>query len=416
MPFVETGSYPTRDGNSVIPWIDGEPAFRRICEAIEAARESVWATVAFMWPSFVMPDGRGSALDVLENAARRGVDVRIVFWRPDAETESFRENAFWGCEAHFSLLADRYRHIAIRWDRAAPGFCQHQKTWIIDARRDDATAFVGGINLNPHSVVGRAHAGEHQNHDVYVEVSGPSVADIHHNFAQRWNEASERHLTNGRWGGRSETDLPLPDGTPPARGGVTMQIQRTHLGDRSIFDQYVETVASAQRTIYLENQYLANAEIADALLSAARRGVLVVAMVPALPDRVSELKGQLAGVENFMLCGMASRIPSGRRALVYVHSKLMIADDEWVTVGSCNLHKYSLFGNSELNATFRDAKTARAMRVSLLGEHIGVDTSELTDVEALKLFQGVALENQRRRSTGDNDWQGMAFALGGAEQ
>jgi hypothetical protein len=51
-PFVATGSYPTRDGNLVRPLIDGEPAFRRICEAIEAARHSVWATITFMWPKF----------------------------------------------------------------------------------------------------------------------------------------------------------------------------------------------------------------------------------------------------------------------------------------------------------------------------------------------------------------------------
>ena len=47
--FVHTGSYPMRSGNLVRPLIDGEPAFRRICEAIEAARQSVWVTVTFMW-------------------------------------------------------------------------------------------------------------------------------------------------------------------------------------------------------------------------------------------------------------------------------------------------------------------------------------------------------------------------------
>lgn len=94
IPFVSSGSYPLRVGNFVRPLVDGEPAFRRICEAIEAARKSVWVTVTFMWPTFEMPDGRGSALDVLDRAAARGVDVRILFWRPDAETESLKRNAF----------------------------------------------------------------------------------------------------------------------------------------------------------------------------------------------------------------------------------------------------------------------------------------------------------------------------------
>src|SRR3954463_12222619 len=94
-PFVTTGAYPTRGGNHIRPWIDGEPAFRRICEAIEAAQHSVWATVTFMWPSFQMPDGRGAALDVLEDAAGRGIDVRVIFWRPDEPMASHRRNAFW---------------------------------------------------------------------------------------------------------------------------------------------------------------------------------------------------------------------------------------------------------------------------------------------------------------------------------
>ena len=46
-PFVATGAYPTRGGNRLRPWIDGEPAFRRICEVIEAAQRTVWATVAW---------------------------------------------------------------------------------------------------------------------------------------------------------------------------------------------------------------------------------------------------------------------------------------------------------------------------------------------------------------------------------
>src|SRR5262245_40916004 len=164
VPFVDTGSYPTRAGNRVLPLIDGDPAFRRICEAIELAQESVWATITFMWPSFHMPDGRGTALDVLERAAHRGIDVRLLFWRPGDDTARWRDNAFWGSAEHCELLSQHYPHVNIRWDRAHPGYCQHQKTWLIDPRRDGGTSFVGGINLNPHSVVTSDHRGNHHNH------------------------------------------------------------------------------------------------------------------------------------------------------------------------------------------------------------------------------------------------------------
>jgi len=225
------GTYPTRTGNAVTPWIDGESAFVRICEAIESAQYSVWATVTFMWPTFEMPGGRGSALDVFGRAARRGLDVRLIFWRPDDETANLRTDAFWGSPAQLELLARCYPSVNIRWDRAAPGYCQHQKTWLIDASNDGGTSFIGGINLNPHSVARRDHQGAHENHDVYIEVAGPAVADVCHNFVQRWNEASERELSDGLWGPRGGEPLVFPRRLPATQGEAVIQIQRTtHAG------------------------------------------------------------------------------------------------------------------------------------------------------------------------------------------
>ena len=62
---------------------------------------------------------------------------------------------------------------------------------------------------------------------MYVELKGPSVVDVHHNFIQRWNEASERHLSDGLWGQGSEYDLPFPTDIPERKGDAYVQIQRT---------------------------------------------------------------------------------------------------------------------------------------------------------------------------------------------
>ena len=311
VPFVQSSSYPLRPGNRVRPLIDGEPAFRRICQAIEAARQSVWATVTFMWATFEMPDGRGSTLDVLDRAAARGVDVRLIFWRPDAETGRHERNAFRGSTEHIGLLEARRSAVKIRWDRAHPGFCQHQKSWLVDAGADGETAFVGGINLNPHSMVAPGHCGEGHNHDVYVEIAGPSAVDVHHNFVQRWNEASERQAPDGRWGAGSETDLPFPIRVPARRGDATAQIQRTiHAvryrdgtatpdgrpfdiasGERSILDQYRAAIDAARRTIYIENQYLD---------------------VPETGRRRSRLAGVRLRARRHHACGVAPHEAPGR--------------------------------------------------------------------------------------------------------
>lgn len=378
-------------------------------------------------------------MDVLERAARRGIDVRILFWRPDSETASLRTNAFWGSPAHFEALAQLYPSVNIRWDRAYPGFCQHQKTWLIDPVQDSGSAFVGGINLNPHSLVRPNHRGAGHNHDVYVEVMGPAVADVQHNFVQRWNGASERDLDDGRWGRRSHEELVYPDRLPPSRGSARVQIQRTthadlyhddhpaveslafpiHRGEMTNLHQYEVAIRSAQRTIYLEHQYLDVVPIIEALEAALARGVRVVAMLPAVPvvsngARTTGLvasRARLSMHEHFTLAGMAGQDVNGARVPVYVHSKLMLIDDEWASVGSCNLHHYSVTGNGELNAAYHDSESVRAMRVELFQEHLGVDTNELQDTAALDLFQQVARANRRRYELGDPAWDGMAIAL-----
>ena len=62
VPGAVRSAYPLRTGNFVRPLVDGEPAFRRICEAVEAGRHSVWVTVAFLEHAVQMPAGRGTFL------------------------------------------------------------------------------------------------------------------------------------------------------------------------------------------------------------------------------------------------------------------------------------------------------------------------------------------------------------------
>ncbi len=430
IPCAQTAAYPARSGNALQPLVDGEPAFRRVCEAVETARHSVWATVTFMWAAFQMADGRGSALDVLNRAAARGLDVRLIFWRPDAETEPLKANAFWGSPEHIELLKASDSAIRVRWDRAQPGFCQHQKSWLIDAGTEMETTFLGGINLNPHSMVAPGHRGEGQNHDVYLELAGPSAVDIHHNFVQRWNEASERHLADGRWGAGSEVDLPFPNKVPKRQGDAIVQIQRTihsgrysdgratpegasfdiGAGERSNFDQYCAAISAAHRSIYIENQYVAVPEIIDCLRQTLLRGVEVVAVVPA-EGKISEELAALGTFETFTLAGIAGLGEDGQRRPVWVHAKLMIVDGEWGTVGSCNLHRYSLFGNCELNAAFWDRETACALLSELLQEHLDRDISGMDDRAALQLFRTIAADNRKHFEAGEYAWQGLAFSL-----
>jgi phosphatidylserine/phosphatidylglycerophosphate/cardiolipin synthase-like enzyme len=446
IPYTDTGSYPIRAGNAVQPLVDGEPAFRRICEAVESAQQSAWVTVAFYRPEFQMPDGRGSLFDVLDRAVDRGIDVRVIFWRHPGLEQIQPGTHFSGTTDERAMLAARGSRFLARWDRAHGTYCQHQKSWLVDAGRESEVAFVGGINLNPGSVVPPGHPAKDggNTHDVYVELRGPSATDVHHNFVQRWNEASDRDIDDGVWPHAANHDLlAFPQRTSADAGEVPVQIQRTvrrghytdetptpggqayaiQQGELSIVDQYLKAIDGAQRSIYLEGQAIGSPQAVDALDRALQRGVRVAFVVPI--DVNNEMAaarkndatapffesiGALGRFEHFTLAGLATPRGNGEYQNVYVHAKVALIDDAWCTIGSCNVANRSFYGDTELNASIWHAPTATALRNELLEEHLGRDVSALDDAAALDLFGHTARENAARRAAGEPQ-QGLALAL-----
>jgi phosphatidylserine/phosphatidylglycerophosphate/cardiolipin synthase-like enzyme len=434
IPFVASCAYPPRAENAVQPLVGGGVAYCRIAAAVQAAKHSIWLTVTFFAPDFHMPDGSGSLFDVLDRAVEQGLDVRVLFWRPNQESIGYGRT-FSGSPEERSMLAARQSRFRIRWDRAHGPYCQHQKSWLIDAGQPSETAFVGGMNLTA-KAIGR--------HDVYVEISGPSATDVHHNFVQRWNEASERDADDGTWGHDGDDGLRFPIRPSVPRGESVVQIQRmvragrysnAHCspegdaydiagGERSILTQYLQAISAARRSIYIENQAIPIPEVAATLEEALKRGVEVVALVPADPEdhvRVARQNPQhtplfdgvaaLGRYENFALVGIAGLDAQGCRSNIYVHAKIMLVDDVWATIGSCNLHALSLSGQTEMNASIWDPEVVRALRCELLAEHLDHDTAGIDDRAALRLYRDIARQNRQRREANDFKWQGLAFSL-----
>ena len=421
IPGTTSGPYPARLGNRVRAFIDGPQIMRRIGEAIAHARHSVWLTVAFYSDDFLIPDSQEPLFDILDRAVARGVDVRLLIWRPNPETAP-SPRMFGGSAEQRALLGKRGSRFKIRWDRAATVFCQHQKSWVIDAGQPSETSFVGGLNLT--SVAMRLH-------DVYVEVTGPSATDVRHNFVERWNEASERHAPDGNWMCDGSDELPHADRTGEPCGPSTVQIQRmldpsryvAARVERSILEQYQRAIDAARRTIYLQNQAIPMPEVARHLLAAVERGVDVVMLVPAIaeqyvyearhdPEQAARFWGieALGRYENFTLAGLAE-FHAGTRRAAYVHAKMMLIDDVWATVGSCNLHPFSLAGHTEMNASIWDAGVARDLRCRLFAQHLDIDTTSFDDREALRRFRDIARGNRHRMESRAADWQGLTFAL-----
>jgi cardiolipin synthase A/B len=442
-----TGAYPRRDGNRIRPLIDGEPAFRRIVAAVEAARTRVWVTLAFVDREAPLPDGRGTVFDVLDAAAARGVDVRALIWHePELDSMLPGSSHFPGHEAARAWLRARGSRLRARWDHVRD-YCHHQKSWLVDAGGPGEVAFVGGINVERGSMVSPGHRPTRDGddvHDVYLEIEGPAATDVHHNFVQRWNEASERAVPTGTWPDAATAgDLPFPTAPSAIRGDAPVQIVRTvraglytddtpspggaafpiAAGEFSACEQYLAAIGAARGSIYLEQQFLASPEALMALEAALERDVDVVILMPGDPMEqvraarrdpryapLFEHLGTLGRFPHFTLAGPIGSDDRGGPRHVYVHAKVGLVDDAWATVGSTNIATRSFYGDTELNASFWHAETVRAFRRDLLREQIGVDTAHLDARAALRLYAEVARANRTRLSR-HAPLQGLAVAI-----
>jgi len=255
---------------------------------------------------------------------------------------------------------------------------------------------------------------------------------VHHNFVQRWNEASERERPDGHWPeGRDAGALAFPTRLSPPAGDVPVQITRTvsegrygdgtptpdgkpfviREGEFSIFEQYLAAIDAAKRSIYLEDQAIGSPRIVGHLKAALERGVEVVFLVPGEchPEyhrarRIPALKpffdlvASLDRYPGFSLVAIAATAGPGDYREIYVHAKVALVDDAWATIGSTNTADRSFQRDTELNASIWHGDVVGRLRRDLFQEHLGLDTKVLDDVGALRRFHEQARDNAWRRA------------------
>ncbi|HEV2779980.1 MAG TPA: phospholipase D family protein [Actinophytocola sp.] len=400
---------PVRDGNRIDVLIDGEEALPAMRAAIEGATSSVHIANWHASPDFRLTREPGApTLRELLTAAARRVPVRVLLWAgpPVPAFEPTRTQAR-------ATQAELARDGAVRCAldaRERTLHCHHEKLMIVDG----GTAFVGGMDFT--ALQGDRHdSREHPAdrplgwHDVTARLSGPVVADVADHFRRRWNEITGEQLP--------------PPAVPEQAGGTTAQLIRTipertyefaPRGEFTLLDGYLRALRSARRLVYLENQFLWSPEITEILIDKLRRppdpAFRVVLLLPRRPSNGADTtRGQLARLIDAddggrRLLGATITAHDGERsAPVYVHAKIGIVDDEWMTIGSANLNEHSLFNDTEVNVSTDDADLVRATRLRLWAEHLQRPVSDVDGDPADvvdRLWRPTAEEQAERQAAG----------------
>jgi phosphatidylserine/phosphatidylglycerophosphate/cardiolipin synthase-like enzyme len=401
------GDPPPRDGCSLDVLVDGAQALPAIAEALQGARDFVHLTGWHLAPHFELVRGEpavGVGALLAELAER--IDVRVLVWA-GAPVPAFHPSRAEVREAVRNLT--RQTRIQCQPDpREHPFHCHHEKTICIDGE----IAFVNGIDLtddagdrfdsSAHPARGRLGW-----HDVGARLRGPAVADVHDHFAGRWHALTGERL-----------ERPAP---PAPAGDSTVQVVRTVAedmydefprGDFRILESYMRALRGAQRLVYLENQFLWSPEIVAVLAGKLRRpprdDFRLVVLLPAKANNgQDDTRGQLAVLAEaddhggrFLAATIRSRT-GGRDDPLYVHAKVGIVDDRWLTVGSANLNAHSLLNDTEMNVVTDDAALARETRVRLWAEHLELDRETVTRTDPVTLvddhWRTIAAEQLERR-------------------
>lgn len=368
-----------------------------------------------------------SVKNVLSYAVAKGVDVRVLLWStytlpfmagPKQVQEALEEVGV------LCLLDDTHMGLLNH-----PLTAHHQKTVVVDGR----CAFVGGIDMmmenngdhdrwdtKGHSYqhllrLGKNEFMPHSWHDVHMLFEGPAVFDVEHNFLQRWNAVVELHEM------KPELYVPEP---PPANASaalesnIRIQVTRT-IPDRTypfaaedgiatILETYQKAFAQAKRSIYIENQYfwrrtflgLENPllgqphpdmeQLLQTLAEALARGVVLTLVLPDNPNvgreftddglnYLWEIAPKAAASGTLHVYTLGTSLRKEDRVLyrpIYVHGKVAIVDDEWMTVGSANLNNRGMRDDTEMNIAIQDKRIARAMRILLMAEHLGLSDED----------------------------------------
>ena len=371
------GDPPPRAGNDLEVFIDGSEALPAIARAVTEARERVWVAGWHFTPEFLV--GEWTLRELLAEAAEH-VEVKLLAWagaplplfHPDRkEVREMRERLVGGTHIECALDA-----------KERPMHCHHEKLVIVDGR----VAFVGGIDLttlggnrlDTPSHPARGHLGWH---DAAARVKGPAAMDVADHFALRWAEV---------------TGEALPGTLVEETGDVELQVVRTvpnnvydrlPRGDFRILESYLRAIASAERLVYLESQFLWSYEFVSTLAEKLRNppndDFRIVVVLPAHPNNGQEdTRGQLGvlaeadgGAGRFLACTLWQ--PGHGADPVYVHAKIGIVDDRWLTLGSANLNEHSFFNDTEMNVVTQDSELAQAVRLRLWSEHLGISPAEV---------------------------------------
>jgi phospholipase D1/2 len=391
--------------------VDAEDYFRAFARAAEKAQHSVFIvgwdfhsrTRLHLEEDSSAPDLLGDFLNFLVKR-RRALEIHVLIWDYPMIFSKGRElSPIYG----FGWRPRRRVHVCYD-DHYPIGAAQHQKIVTIDG---GAMAFCGGLDLtrsrwdtSEHKPGDsrRVNFGEEEPyapfHDTMMAMDGEAARALDEIVRARWERAIRRPLPKVT----PRADV-WPEKLPVTVKDVDVAIARTvapMLNEKPVAEVealYLDMIAAAKQSIYIENQYFTSNSLGDALAKRLREpdGPEIIAVMRLSTEGWLEAPS-MGTLRTVLLRKLRDADAHGRFHPFYpnipclpegqccdLHSKLMIVDDEIVRIGSANFCNRSMGLDTECDVAIeakgeaRVAEVVRGFRNRLLAEHLGKSPEEV---------------------------------------
>lgn len=233
----------------------------------------------------------------------------------------------------------------------------HRKIVIIDG----SVAYTGGMNVADYYINGTEQVGSWR--DMHCRIEGDEVNTLQAIFLRIWNKTTKQDVHGPQYyrGIATEERFAVlsPDTCTTASNKMVGIINREPRTSNKIIRQfYLEAINSAQDSIKLINPYLTlNHKLKKSLRRAVERGVKVEIMVSAKSDMPLTPDCVFYNVHKLMKHGVDVFIYEPG----FHHTKVIMVDGRFCTVGSANLNARSLRFDYEENAVIVDPCTTQQL-------------------------------------------------------
>ena len=334
---------PILGDNRVDILLNGEETFPALLDAIRSAEHTI------TFEAYIFHEGKvaDQIVGAFVERCKAGVRVAVLLdahgsdGLPERYIQDLRDA---GC----TLVAD-FRPLRL-WSLERTNKRNHRRIMVIDGR----VGFTGGYGVDDTwSGNGRT---EGRWRETNVRLQGPIVQSLQEAFVEHWREATSVLL-----GGKDY--FPYPPVTVKDVPVLAQVVRSSPLqGNDAMYRVFLQAISSARTSILISTPYLLPGEqLTEALLEAVRRGVRVRILIPSVVKSSGvEFVTQASQREAFgALLDGGVQLHEYSPALL--HTKMMIIDGTWATVGSTNLDNRSMAMNDELNVMFYDRTIAKRL-------------------------------------------------------